>query len=46
MDVVHTPMLTEDPPMTSEPSIHVFEVMTRDLDGLTDARGQLSLIHI
>ena len=40
MDVVHTPMLTEDPPMTSEPSIHVFEVMTRDLDGLTDARGQ------
>ena len=40
MDVVHTHMLTEDPPMTSEPSIHVFEVMTRDLDGLTDARGQ------
>ena len=26
--------------MTSEPTIHVFEVMTRDLDGLTDARGE------
>jgi phosphoribosylformylglycinamidine synthase len=25
--------------MTSEPSIQVFEVVTRDLDGLTDARG-------
>ena len=26
--------------MTSEPTIHVFEVMTRDLDGLIDARGE------
>ena len=26
--------------MTSEPTIHVFEVMTRELDGLTDARGE------
>tara|TARA_B100001142_G_scaffold117629_1_gene119819 strand:- start:176 stop:3205 length:3030 start_codon:yes stop_codon:yes gene_type:complete len=26
--------------MTSEPSINVFEVVTRDLDGLTDARGE------
>ena len=26
--------------MTSEPTIHVFEVMTRDLDGLMDARGE------
>ena len=40
MDMVRTPMLAGDPPMTSEPSIHVFEVMTRDLEGLTDARGQ------
>ena len=26
--------------MTSEPTTHVFEVMTRDLDGLIDARGE------